>query len=272
MMAAAARGLAGALYRSISARAGPAPIGSPSYRRRAADHRVGHGAGELCRHENRENGGTGGGKTGDPHRARNRQRGLRRRQWADQRVHDMDRLRRGTRRQRKPSDQQLHPAAFDHLRRGYSSVGTTGIATSFTDVNPSGAETPQVFVGNGRLKTVHAVNTSTNAGTSIITGTIGIEPNDMAVTPDGTKVLVAEGASNQVQIITVATDKVAKTVAIPELGGTKSRPDAIAITPNGLTAYVVDGANNSSTRSRSLRAPSAPGSPSAPRATRARLS
>jgi YVTN family beta-propeller protein len=127
----------------------------------------------------------------------------------------------------------------------YSEVGTTGIATSFTDVNPSGAATPQVFVGNGSAtKTVHAINTSTNAGTSIATGTIGIEPNDMAVTPDGTKALVAEGASNQVQIITVSTDKVAKTVAIPEVAGTKSRPDALAITPNGLTAYVVDGANN----------------------------
>lgn len=126
----------------------------------------------------------------------------------------------------------------------YSSVGATGVATSFTDVNPSGAETPQVFVGNGgATKTVHAVNTSTNAGTSIVTGTIGIEPNDMAVTPDGTKALVAEGASNQVQIITVTTDKVAKTVAIPEVAGTKSRPDVLAITPNGLTAYVVDGAN-----------------------------
>jgi len=126
----------------------------------------------------------------------------------------------------------------------YSSVGTTGVATSFTDVNPSGAETPQIFVGNGgAIKTVHAINMSTNAGTSIVTGTIGIEPNDMAVTPDGTKALVAEGASNQVQIITVSTDKVAKTVAIPEVGGIKSRPDAIAIIPNGLTAYVVDGAN-----------------------------
>jgi YVTN family beta-propeller protein len=127
----------------------------------------------------------------------------------------------------------------------YSSVGTTGVATSFTDINPSGAGVPQIFVGNGgATKTVHAVNTSTNAGTSIVTGTIGIEPNDMAVTPDGTKALVAEGASNQVQIITVSTDKVAKTVAIPEVAGTKSRPDALAITPNGLTAYVVDGANS----------------------------
>jgi YVTN family beta-propeller protein len=126
----------------------------------------------------------------------------------------------------------------------YSEVGSTGIATSFTDVNPSGAETPQVFVGNGGLKTVHAINTSTNAGTSITTGMIGIEPNDMAVTPEGTKVLVAEGASSQVQIVTVTSDKVAKTVLIPEVGGIKSRPDAVAITPSGKTAYVVDGANN----------------------------
>jgi YVTN family beta-propeller protein len=125
----------------------------------------------------------------------------------------------------------------------YSEVGTTGIATSFTDVNPSGAETPQVFVGNGGLKTVHAVKTSTNEGTSIVTGIIGTEPNGMAVNPEGTKVVVAEGASSQVQIITVATGAVAKTVAIPEVGGVKSRPDAVAIAPNGLTAYVVDGAN-----------------------------
>jgi YVTN family beta-propeller protein len=127
----------------------------------------------------------------------------------------------------------------------YSSVGTTGVATSFTDVNPSGAEIPQVFVGNGgeATKTVHAVNTSTNVGTSMTTGIIGIEPNSMAVNPEGTKVVVAEGASHQVQIITVSSHAVGAAIAIPEVAGVKSRPDAVAITPNGLTAYIVDGAN-----------------------------
>jgi YVTN family beta-propeller protein len=127
----------------------------------------------------------------------------------------------------------------------YSSVGTTGVATSFTDVNPSGAETPQVYVGNNgeAAKTVHAINTSTNEGKSIATGIIGIEPNSVAVTPEGTKVVIAEGASHQVQIINVSSQTLATTVAIPEVGGTKSRPDAVAVTPNGLTAYVVDGAN-----------------------------
>ena len=127
----------------------------------------------------------------------------------------------------------------------YPSVGTTNGSTSFTDVNPSGAETPQVYVGNSgeAVKTVHAINTSTNAGKSITTGIIGTEPNGIAVTPEGTNVVVAEGASHQVQIITVSSQSVTTTVPIPEVGGVKSRPDAVAIAPSGLTAYVVDGAN-----------------------------
>jgi YVTN family beta-propeller protein len=130
----------------------------------------------------------------------------------------------------------------------YSATGTVSGSpppSSLTDVNPSGAATPQVFIGNGSAtKTVHALNTSTNVGTSMTTGTIGAEPNDMAVTPEGTRVVVAEGASNQVQIITVASDTIAKTVAIPKVGSTNSRPDAVAMAPTGSTAYVVDGANN----------------------------
>jgi YVTN family beta-propeller protein len=127
----------------------------------------------------------------------------------------------------------------------YSSVGTTGAATSFTDVNPSGAEVPQVFVGNGGQKTVHALKTSTNEGASLATtGTIGSEPNSMAVNPEGTKLIVVQGASHQMQVITVSSHAVAAAVTIPEVAGVKSRPDAVAITPNGLTAYIVDGANN----------------------------
>ena len=129
----------------------------------------------------------------------------------------------------------------------YASVGTTSgqpPATTLTNVNPTGAAIPQVFVGNGATTTVHAVNTSSNAGTSVTTGTMGTEPNGLAVTPDGTSVVAAEGASSQVQVIAVSTDTVARTVAIPKVGSTVSRPDAVAITPDGLTAYIVDGANN----------------------------
>jgi YVTN family beta-propeller protein len=127
----------------------------------------------------------------------------------------------------------------------YTQIASLGEAGGYADSNPTGAETPQVYVGNSgeAAKTVHAVNSSTNAGTSITTGIVGNEPNGMAVTPSGAQVVVAEGASHQVQIITSSTHAVAFTVAIPEVSKTKSRPDAVAITPNGLTAYVVDGAN-----------------------------
>ena len=129
----------------------------------------------------------------------------------------------------------------------YSSVGATSgqpPAATLTDTNPSGAAAPQVFIGNGATQTVHAVNNSTHTGTSVTTGTMGIEPNGLAVAPDGTSVVATEGASNEVQVITVSTDAVARTVAIPKVGSTASRPDAVAITPDGLTAYIVDGANN----------------------------
>jgi YVTN family beta-propeller protein len=127
----------------------------------------------------------------------------------------------------------------------YNEAGGTTEATSFKQGGPVGAETPQIYVGNDTAKTVHAVNTSTDAGTSIATnGTIGNEPNGMAVTPEGTKLVVAEGASNEVQLITVATHAIGAKVELPTVGKTKSRPDAVAISPNGLTAYVVDGANN----------------------------
>src|ERR1700680_1481407 len=82
----------------------------------------------------------------------------------------------------------------------YLEVGNTGGSTSLTDVNPSGAEAPQVFIGNNTRNAVHALKTPTNAATAITTtGTVGSEPNGIAVTPEGTKVVVAEGASHGVQ-------------------------------------------------------------------------
>ena len=123
----------------------------------------------------------------------------------------------------------------------YTSAGSVNGSpppSTFTDTAPSGATTPQVFVGNNTT-TVHAINSSTNAGTSITTGTVGVEPNALAVTPDGATVVVGEDSMVQVEIITVATDTVARTVALPK----KSQPVGVAITPDGSTAYVTDAYN-----------------------------
>jgi YVTN family beta-propeller protein len=127
----------------------------------------------------------------------------------------------------------------------YTAAGETSGATSFRQSGPAGAETPQIYIANNGAKTVHAVDAATNAGTSITTnGTVGEEPNGLAVNPEGTKVIVAEGASSEVQVITVASHAIGAKVEVPKVGGKKSRPDAVAITPSGQTAYIVDGANN----------------------------
>ena len=139
-----------------------------------------------------------------------------------------------------------YPVSYSTSSSGtYTAAGETSGATSFRHGEPVGAETPQIYVGNSGAKTVHAVNSSTNAGTSITTnGTMGNEPNGMAVNPEGTKVIVAQGASNEVQVITVATHAIGAKVEVPKVGVQKSKPDAVAIAPNGLTAYIVDGTND----------------------------
>jgi YVTN family beta-propeller protein len=139
-----------------------------------------------------------------------------------------------------------YPISYSASSAGtYSAAGETTGATTFRHGEPVGAEAPQVYVANSGAKTVHAVNSSTNAGTSITTnGTVGDEPNAIAVNPEGTKVIVAQGASSEVQVITVATHAIGAKVEVPKVGLKKSKPDAVAVTPNGLTAYVVDGTNN----------------------------
>ncbi|MGD0834845.1 MAG: YncE family protein [Candidatus Dormibacteria bacterium] len=129
----------------------------------------------------------------------------------------------------------------------YSATGTPGGSApnlTDTDVNPSGAITPNAYVagGEGSAATLASVLTSTNALTKLTTGTLGKEPNALAVTPDGTKLIAAEGASHEVQIITTATQAIA-TVTLPTVGAA-SDPVAVAVSPDGTTAWVVDKANN----------------------------
>ncbi len=130
----------------------------------------------------------------------------------------------------------------------YGAAGTPGGSApnlTDTDVNPSGAIVPNAYVagGDGAATKMAAVLTSTNVLTSVTTGTMGKEPNALAVTPDGTKLIAAAGASHEVQIITTASNTVTSTVAIPA-GGSASDPVAVAVSPDGTTAWIVDKANN----------------------------
>lgn len=130
----------------------------------------------------------------------------------------------------------------------YSSGGTVSgnpPATTYTDTSPSGAATPLAYVSSGSVSNALSINTSSYATSPVIlSGTVGIEPNALQVTPDGSKLIVAEGAGHQVQIVSTATGAVANTVSIPAVNGTASKPVAVAVSPDGSIAWIVDAANN----------------------------
>jgi YVTN family beta-propeller protein len=60
----------------------------------------------------------------------------------------------------------------------------------------------------------------------------------VAVTPDGSKVYVANWASNNVSAIDTATNKVIATIAVG------SEPFGVAVTPDGCKVYVANGASS----------------------------
>jgi YVTN family beta-propeller protein len=66
---------------------------------------------------------------------------------------------------------------------------------------------------------------------------VGSQPGGVAVTPDGSKVYVANFLSNNVSVIATATNTV---TAIPA----GSEPFGVAVTPDGCKVYVANGASN----------------------------
>jgi YVTN family beta-propeller protein len=85
--------------------------------------------------------------------------------------------------------------------------------------------------------TVQVINTSTNAVVSTIT--VGSQPLGVAITPDGTKVYVANDASATVSVINTATNAVIKTITL----GTPGNPDPIgvAVSPDGSVVFISSG-------------------------------
>ena len=64
---------------------------------------------------------------------------------------------------------------------------------------------------------------------------VGSEPYGVAITPDGSKALVANSASGSVSVVATATNQVTGKILV---GGEESGPYEVAITPDGKTAYV----------------------------------
>ncbi len=103
-----------------------------------------------------------------------------------------------------------------------------------TSVAPS-RDRRQLYVAHGFVDgvlshTVSVLDTATHAVTGTIT--VGAGPIAIAVSPDGTRVYVANNADNSLSVIDSATDDVLDTIAV---GGS---PSAVAVSPDGSRVYV----------------------------------
>lgn len=75
---------------------------------------------------------------------------------------------------------------------------------------------------------------------------VGLHPSEMAFSPDGTRLYVANANSDTVSVIETASDTVVQTMSTRPMKGLPfgSAPNAIAVSPDGRTLYVANGGNN----------------------------
>ncbi|PCI94781.1 hypothetical protein COB11_03370, partial [Candidatus Aerophobetes bacterium] len=90
---------------------------------------------------------------------------------------------------------------------------------------------------------VSVINTATDtAPNAPITSNIGAIPLALAITPDGTKVYVANFYDDSVSVINTATDTAPNAPITSNIG---DGPRALAITPDGTKAYVANQSSDS---------------------------
>jgi len=91
------------------------------------------------------------------------------------------------------------------------------------------------FGNSGIGNTVSVVDTATKQITTVTVGRNGAGPAGVAVSPDGTRVWVANSSAGAIAIIDTTTNKVVKTIPVP------SGAVYVAISPDGHQAYVTNG-------------------------------
>ncbi|MGB9941312.1 PKD domain-containing protein [Methanosarcina sp.] len=117
---------------------------------------------------------------------------------------------------------------------------SNGTDSKFATVNvvPKGSPAPSyAYITNFNSNTVSVINTSSNTVTATVP--VGTDPFGAAVSPDGSKVYVANAnydRSGTVSVIDRATNRVTATVDI----GYKYSPCGVAVTPDGKKVYVTD--------------------------------
>jgi YVTN family beta-propeller protein len=103
-------------------------------------------------------------------------------------------------------------------------------------VGTASALAQNAYITNAADSTVSVISTATN--TVIATIPVGVGPSGVAVTPDGSKVYVANG--NTVSVISAATNTVIATIPVHGTGV----PRGVAVTPDGKKVYVANLSDN----------------------------
>jgi YVTN family beta-propeller protein/VCBS repeat-containing protein len=133
-----------------------------------------------------------------------------------------------------------------------ATLATPKVITTISNVgtNPRGiayvqtANGPRVYVANSGAGTVSVINASTNklidtkpsTALTVDPISVGSAPQQIAVSPDGTRIYVTNQSSNSVSVINTATN--ALDGAAIAVG---SKPAGIALSADGSTLYVANG-------------------------------
>lgn len=107
---------------------------------------------------------------------------------------------------------------------------------------------PDTFKANSA--TISVVNAATLASDPehavVKTINVGLQPADLAISPDGKRVFTANANAETVSVISTSTDEVIETIPTSPAPGqlAASCPNGLALTPNGKTLYVTLGGDN----------------------------
>ena len=115
-------------------------------------------------------------------------------------------------------------------------AGITCLALILPQIPGAAHAVSLAYVTNAGSGNVSVINATTNTVATTIT--VGLTPEQIAVTPNGTFAYVANSGSNTVSVISTFTNTVTATVPV----GTG--PAGVAITPNGAFAYVANFVSN----------------------------
>jgi YVTN family beta-propeller protein len=89
-----------------------------------------------------------------------------------------------------------------------------------------------IYVTNQLDDTLSVINARTNQVTATVAA--GVAPEGVAVTPDGSRVYIADSGSAEVSVLDTANNKIVATVPVGK------SPTGVALSPDGQFLYVAN--------------------------------